>query len=479
MLTEADIRAARILVVDDLEANVLLLDSMLRGAGYSAVTTTMDPQSVCAMHREHRYDLILLDLQMPRMDGFQVMSGLRELEPEGYIPVIVLTAQPAHKLRALAVGARDFVGKPFDMGEVLLRVHNMLEVRLLHKELVAYGEKLAVRNDFICKTFGRYLSEEVMHRILDTGAIALDGETRTVTMMMADLRGFTSMAETVPAEKVAAIVNNFLGKMVDVIAEHGGTIDAFTGDGVFGLFGAHVEAPDDPIRAVSCALAMQLAMPEVNARNRELGLPEVEMGIGLHTGEVVVGSIGSATRAKFGVIGSAVNLTARVESFTTGGQIMLSQAMLDAVRDAVVSDEQLRVEPKGVSQAIFIHSVVGIRGRPELSLPTVESRLSTLAVPVEVQYSLLVGKGVSREVNGGTLTRLSRHHAEITADRTPPPFADLKLALVVDGEDLPGDIYAKVRGGAAPSGTFLVRFTAIASALEPRLAELLTNVVDR
>ncbi len=133
MIPAAEILEARILIVDDQAANVVLLAQMLAGAGYTAVTSTQDPQAVCALHRAHRYDLILLDLQMPGMDGFQVMEGLKEIETGGYLPVLVITAQPGHKLRALKAGAKDFVGKPFDLGEVLMRVHNMLEVRLLHR----------------------------------------------------------------------------------------------------------------------------------------------------------------------------------------------------------------------------------------------------------------------------------------------------------------------------------------------------------
>jgi serine phosphatase RsbU (regulator of sigma subunit) len=134
MVSLADILNARILVVDDQEANVRLLEGMLRIAGYASIESTMDPTEVCELHRKNRYNLILLDLQMPGMDGFQVMEGLKEIEEDGYLPVLVITAQPAHKLRALEAGAKDFVSKPFDLAELRARVHNILEVRLLHLE---------------------------------------------------------------------------------------------------------------------------------------------------------------------------------------------------------------------------------------------------------------------------------------------------------------------------------------------------------
>jgi serine phosphatase RsbU (regulator of sigma subunit) len=142
MVNSADILNARILVVDDLEANVRLLEGMLRIAGYTCVESTTDPTEVCELHRKNRYALILLDLQMPGMDGFQVMEGLKEIEEDGYLPVLVITAQPDHKLRALQAGAKDFVSKPFDLAELRARVHNILEVRLLHLETKNYSKVL-------------------------------------------------------------------------------------------------------------------------------------------------------------------------------------------------------------------------------------------------------------------------------------------------------------------------------------------------
>ena len=135
MVNASEILHAKCLIVDDKEANVLLLEQMLRGAGYAHVYSTMDPQAVCALHRDNHFDLILLDLQMPGMDGFEVMEGLKAIETDGYIPVLVITAQPGHKQRALQAGAKDFVSKPFDRAEVLVRVHNLLEVRLLYRRI--------------------------------------------------------------------------------------------------------------------------------------------------------------------------------------------------------------------------------------------------------------------------------------------------------------------------------------------------------
>jgi PAS domain S-box-containing protein len=142
MLESSEILNASILIVDDQLANVQLLERMLRNAGYQRISSTMDPRAVCPQHLAQRYDLILLDLQMPEMDGFEVIEGLKKIETDGYLPVLVITAQPGHKLRALQAGAKDFVSKPFDLIEVQTRIHNMLEVRLLYRKLDNYNKVL-------------------------------------------------------------------------------------------------------------------------------------------------------------------------------------------------------------------------------------------------------------------------------------------------------------------------------------------------
>ena len=167
LITESEILTAAILIVDDQESNVTLLDQLLCEAGYSCVTSTMNPQEVCALHRENRYDLILLDLQMPRMDGFQVLEELRMNATEGYVPVIAITAHPGHKLRALRAGAKDFIAKPFDLVEIKTRIHNMLEVKLLHRKLDNYSKVLeqAVqeRTGELLKT-NMQLTQEIVER---------------------------------------------------------------------------------------------------------------------------------------------------------------------------------------------------------------------------------------------------------------------------------------------------------------------------
>jgi putative two-component system response regulator len=177
MISPADILHGNVLIVDDQEINILLLERMLRGAGYDSITSTTNPDAVYDLHLENHYDLILLDMQMPGMDGFQVMAALKAIGPDGYLPVLVITAQPGHKLRALQAGAKDFISKPFDLAEVLARVHNMLEVRLLHRELQKtndvleqrVGERTADLQESYLETIFT-LTRAAEHKDVDTGA---------------------------------------------------------------------------------------------------------------------------------------------------------------------------------------------------------------------------------------------------------------------------------------------------------------------
>jgi len=194
MVSDTDILNAGILIVDDQEANVQLLEQMLTKAGYTRVTSTMDPHAVCDLHRANHYDLILLDLRMPGMDGFQVMECLKEVETDGYLPVLAVTAQPAHKLRALQSGAKDFVSKPFELAEVLVRVHNMLEVRLLHEAARNYGkilEALAL-NDHLTGLANRRLLADRMSMAL----VHARRNRSAMAVVFLDLDGFKQINDT-------------------------------------------------------------------------------------------------------------------------------------------------------------------------------------------------------------------------------------------------------------------------------------------
>lgn len=194
MTSSSDILHGKILVVDDLEVNTILLERMLRDAGYLSITTTLDPGAVCELHRRNGYDLIMLDLQMPCMDGFQVMECLKEVETDGYLPVLVITAQPAYKLRALQSGAKDFISKPFDLAEVLMRVHNMLEVRLLHKAARNNGrmlESLALTDPLTGLANRRLLADRIAMAV-----VRARRNKNPMAVVYLDLDGFKQINDT-------------------------------------------------------------------------------------------------------------------------------------------------------------------------------------------------------------------------------------------------------------------------------------------
>ncbi len=227
MVNSADILNARILIVDDLEANVRLLERMLVSAGYTSVASTMEPLEVCELHRKNRYDLILLDLQMPGMDGFQVMEGLKELESEGYLPVLVITAQPGHKLRALQAGAKDFICKPFDLVEVKTRIHNMLEVRLLYRQLEHYShalESLALHDELTGLPNRRLLMDRLSLAI----AYARRNK-RAMAVMYLDLDGFKQINDTLGHDAGDTLLRMVATRLVAAVRE-ADTVARLSGD---------------------------------------------------------------------------------------------------------------------------------------------------------------------------------------------------------------------------------------------------------
>jgi adenylate cyclase len=231
------------------------------------------------------------------------------------------------------------------------------------KRLSELNKALEIRNRFILTTFGRYISDEIVESILETPeGLKLGGEMRTVTILMSDIRGFTPITERLSPENVVSILNIYLEVMTEVIQKYQGTINEFIGDAILVIFGAPIELEDHARRAVACALEMQMAMAVVNERNREAGYPELEMGIGINTGELVVGNIGSKKRAKYGVVGSNVILTSRIESFTKGGHILVSESTVDSCGPILRIDDSMEVMLKGVKKPISIYQIGGIGG---------------------------------------------------------------------------------------------------------------------
>jgi two-component system, cell cycle response regulator len=241
MISSSDILHSKVLIVDDQKANVLLLERMLRGAGYVSITSTMDPGEVCQLHRKNLYDLILLDLVMPGTDGFQVMEGLKEIETEGYLPVLAVTAHPAHKLRALQCGAKDFISKPFDLAEVLIRVRNMLEVRLLHEAARNQGkmlESLALKDPLTGLANRRLLAERMSMALVHARR-----NKSTMAVVYLDLDGFKQINNTLGHGAGDALLKMVAGRLVATVREED-TVARLGGDEfIMALW--HVSGTDD------------------------------------------------------------------------------------------------------------------------------------------------------------------------------------------------------------------------------------------
>ena len=362
-----------ILVVDDTPANLQLLTEMLTARGYS-VRPVPSGRLALKVVEYHPPDLILLDISMPDMNGYEVCEHLRSRPASASIPIIFISAlqETGDKLRAFQEGGVDYITKPFRIEEVEARVATHLRLRSLQRQLERAVHDLEVRNAFIRQVFGRYVSDELATQLLETPqGLHLGGERRHVTVLMADLRGFTSLAEGLTPEQVVMLLNTFLGTMAEIIIEYGGVIDEFIGDAILAIFGAPLSRPGDTRRATACALAMQLSMPTVNGQIRALGLPEITMGIGINTGDVVAGNIGSLKRAKYGVIGSPVNLTARIEAATLGGQILVSEDTLREAGENVMVAGSRTLHPKGISTPVVVFEVQGLGGEYSLHLPEV------------------------------------------------------------------------------------------------------------
>ena len=461
-----------VLVVDDNEMNRDMLARRLESRGY-VVTVAEDGAAALALLAERAFDTVILDVMMPGISGLEVLRRLRETRSMSDLPVIMATARDRSEdvVQALRLGANDYVTKPLDFQVVLARLSTQLSLKRQQDEIRRLAENLEVRNRFIRNTFGRYLSDEVVASLLETPeGLKLGGEMRRVTILMADLRGFTQFSERLGPTQVMHLLNRYLGAMAEIVHAHSGTIDEFIGDAILAIFGAPVTRPDDARRALACALAMQIEMEKVNAANQAESLPHLEMGIAVHTGDVVVGNIGSDRRAKYGVVGPPVNIAGRIESYTVGGQILVSGATLEAAPGPAATGDRMEILAKGAKAPI---AVFPLKGLPDLGLHLPERRevLLALPAPMPVRCWKLEGKHVGGDVFDGELVELSRTKARLRTAAGPEALTNLKLRLLDGrGHEAPGELYVKVLEGEA--GTVLVHFTAVPPEVDAALDAL-------
>ncbi len=472
-----------ILVVDDYEMNRDLLSRQLTKQGYSYETACNGREAI-EMMRLRRFDLVLMDVIMPEMDGIQALKEIKKDPELHHIPVIMVsTLDDMEKIvQCIEIGAEDYLPKPPDPVLLKARLGACLEKKRLidqeiesQKRLKKLNEALDVRNRFIRKTFGRYLSDEIVESILETPeGLSLGGEKRSVTVMMSDLRGFTSIAERISPEEVVAMINIYLEVMTSVIMKYNGTIGDFIGDSILALFGAPILRDDDAVRAVACAVEMQLAMKEVNRRNRGASYPEVAMGIGINTGNVVVGNIGCSERVKYSVMGRNVNLSSRIESYTVGGQILISATTLESCHEDLRIDRQMEVMPKGVKEPIAIYEIGGVGGKFSIYLPEKKRlRLTKLKQPLPVKFAIIEGKNAGARPYEGAILSSHRNGAEIRAGILPEVLTNLRICLHDNAGETSPEIFAKVTENVASDPpVFRVHYTYVSPDADSLLSEI-------
>jgi adenylate cyclase len=363
------------------------------------------------------------------------------------------------------------------MGDFSAAFNSMTQqLKESYETLVALNKELDRRNQFIRKTFGRYTSDEIVDAILDApDGLKLGGEKREVTLLMSDVRGFTALAERLEATEVVAILNRYLSVMVELIHQSGGNIDEIIGDAILVIFGAPVVMHDAAARAVRCALEMQQAMEGVNDYNLQRGWPEIEMGIALHSGDVVVGNIGSTKRSKYAVVGQTVNLTARIESFTVGEQILVSPALIRSAGPGLILGDEIEVHAKGMPESLGCRELLGHEDHPELVLDRREAGCVALAEPHPLHYVRLSGKHLDEQMQPATLVGLSRRRGVLQACGPLQPYANIMLRLSpADRHDQMMEIYAKVIGAIGESNDlrYLVHFTSIPPEAQTWLSQL-------
>jgi class 3 adenylate cyclase/CheY-like chemotaxis protein len=350
-----------ILAVDDLQENRELIARNLSRMGHFVVTAASGEEALRALEQSD-VDVVLLDLLMPGMDGREVLRRIKEHPEWRATPVIIISGSQDMDgiIECIEAGADDYLFKPFNPVLLQARIKAGIERKRWHDREEQYRQQLERNEKFIRATFGRYLSDEIVTDILERPeGLELGGDLREVTIMMSDIRGFTTLSERLAPAQVVTMLNRYLGAMTDIIMAHQGTIDEFIGDAILAVFGAPKHGDDDADRALNCALAMQAAMSGINALNEAEGLPVIKTGIALNTGDVIAGNIGSERRSKYGFVGHPMNVTSRIEDLTAGGEILISDSTLRSLQGKFQVGDSQEVKVKGIDELIVVHQIQG------------------------------------------------------------------------------------------------------------------------
>ena len=346
-----------VLVADDDWLNRDLLKVYLDNAGFRVEAFGNGEEAWQAVEAGLQPDIVLSDMQMPKMDGLGLCQRVKQHPPTQFVPVVIVTGldDDEDRIRAINAGADDFVTKPFNSIVLLTRVRSLLRIKFLYDELES-------RNKLLRQVLNRYVDEEVANIILTDPEkyLKLGGETRYVTVLFADMRGFTRFTENNTPTRVVETLNKVYNQFIEVVFEHNGTFDKFLGDGLITFFGAPVSQEDDTLRALKTALEMQrrFALHEAEI-NQGLKVPLSGVGIGIHAGEAIVGNIGSERAMDYTVIGDTVNTARRLQQEAGPGEIYISEAVYRQIPQAKV----LLLEPKilhGKSEPFTTYALLGL-----------------------------------------------------------------------------------------------------------------------
>jgi len=333
--------SARILIVDDVEKNVRLLADILAASGYEVLRAQSGSEALRKVATD-RPDLVLLDVMMPGLDGYEVCRAIRADRTNGILPVVLVTALDPDKerIKGIEAGADDFLTKPVNRAELLARVKSLLRIKSLYDEVQQWNRTLESRvADGIAQMerlgrLKRFFSPQLAELIVNGGAEdPLRSHRREITVVFVDLRGYTSFNEMADPEEVMAVLRDYHASMGRLILEHEGTLERFAGDGMMTFFNDPIPIPDPAARAVRMALAMQRAFAGLSEEWRARG-HDLHMGIGIAHGAATLGGIGFEGRIDYGAVGPVCNLGARLCQEARGGEILVSQTVRDAVGGA-------------------------------------------------------------------------------------------------------------------------------------------------
>jgi adenylate cyclase len=362
-----------VLVVDDLAPNVRLLEAVLSPKGFRVATASSGEEALDVLGREHP-DLVLLDIVMPGMDGYEVCRRIREDPGTAFLPVIMITASgEEQKICAIESGADDFINKPFDQAELLARVRSLVRVKRYHDTIERQAAELARWNRELEQRvqdqleqlervgrLRRFLPAQLADLIVSSGDESfLNGHRREITVVCCDLRGFTGFAETAEPEDVWETLGEYHGAVGDLIASFEGTLERFTGGGLVVFFNDPIPCDDAPLRSVRMALAMRQRVQELADSWQRRGY-ELAFGVGIAQGYATLGRIGFSGRFEYASIGSVTNLAARLCAEAAPWQILVTQRVNAAAEDLVVSRLVGDLSLPGFSRPVRAFEVSGL-----------------------------------------------------------------------------------------------------------------------